>query len=1037
MTPERWQKVCDIFDAALEQPDPSLEEFLRDACGGDTELYSVLHDMLEQHRRKGFLDDKPLGPADPAPVTPPVFRDGQTVAGRYRIVRFVNRGGMGEVYEAQDLGLELGETVALKTLLPDIAGDASMIARFKQEIALSRKVAHVNVCKVYDLNEHECEDKRRIIFLTMEFLGGETLAAKLHRDGAMSTAAALPILEQMGAALDASHQAGVIHRDLKPSNVMLAPSEHAVRAVVTDFGLARSFIGGGGTTSTMSTKVIGTLDYMAPELLTGSTATFGSDVYALGMVAYLMVTGALPFGAGTPLAGAILRAKQPVPSPRVLAPGLDEKWERAILRALDRNPANRFTKARHFLEALRGETVSMTVKLPVMTRRRAVAAGLAAALAVAAGVGWREWVAASHRLSPEAQSLYQKGVDDIAAGAYFAATKALGETAKLAPLAAQVRARLAEAWVELEMPEKANKEMLLAMHQDNSDLSKLDRLEIEATYLTVTRDFAAATKKREQIISATTGGETAGLHVDLGRAYEKSGQPDKALAAYRLAANGPVHNPAAWLRIGILAGRSWKNVQSLSQSEEAFRQAEEIYQQTSNLEGLTEVAFQRGIAANRRGQLDQGAAYLRKAMETARLAGNIQKEVSAKLQLATNAYQSGNATFAEQYAKEALDTARANQIESLAISGLVTLGNSYRVKGESEGSEKYLLEALTLARGSGSNRLVALSLFSLAALHNDTRHAEQSAREASEALAFFQPNHWVLETFQCLTLLGRANRDKGDYKGALDSFHSLLEAAEKAQDKSQMAGAHESLGQVLYKQELYPDALNHYRKSLELSVEPGLIGYAALHCANALWQLGRYDDARAMFDKAEGLAQRFAALQLAVSTGRAAMALSERRYDVAAGALGRILASDKSHDSSTIAALKASLGLALIGTGNGSGGLRNCEEGVAAAMKSDDVADLFDARATLLEALLETGSRVRALSLFHEMEPSLLAHPAWHWRLLALVSGVDHESNGRARDALSELATLWGDEAFQNYLSRPDVRPLARPLLPVFSAKRQ
>src|SRR5258708_28455117 len=171
---------------------------------------------------------------------PPVFEAGQIVSERYRILRFINRGGMGEVYAADDL--ELHERVALKTLLPEIAGDARCISNFKREIQLSRKVTHPNVCKVFDLVLHTGNDpgSRIVYFLTMELLSGETLEARLRRDGPMSLEEALPILVQVATALDAAHQAGIIHRDLKPSNIMLLGGSERRQAVVTDFGLALS-----------------------------------------------------------------------------------------------------------------------------------------------------------------------------------------------------------------------------------------------------------------------------------------------------------------------------------------------------------------------------------------------------------------------------------------------------------------------------------------------------------------------------------------------------------------------------------------------------------------------------------------------------------------------------------------------------------------------------------------------------------------------------------------------------------------------------
>jgi glutaminyl-peptide cyclotransferase len=219
MTPERWQRVQELFDSALERG-TDADEFLRAECGEDAELLSEVRGMLAAH-----ISGK---------STDPVFADGQIVAGRYRVVRYLSRGGMGEVYEAEHL--ELKEHVALKTLLPAIASDARMIARFKQEIQVSRKITHANVCRVFDLERHPPDGPaaEATYFFTMAFLEGETLSARLQREGRMRPAEALPLLRQMAEALDAAHQAGVIHRDFKPSNVMLVPSSGGTRAVVTE-----------------------------------------------------------------------------------------------------------------------------------------------------------------------------------------------------------------------------------------------------------------------------------------------------------------------------------------------------------------------------------------------------------------------------------------------------------------------------------------------------------------------------------------------------------------------------------------------------------------------------------------------------------------------------------------------------------------------------------------------------------------------------------------------------------------------------------
>ena len=957
-----------------------------------------------------------------------VFQEGQTVAGRYQILRYINCGGMGEVYEARDLDLELTDPVALKTLLPAIADDESMITRFKREIALCRQIAHPNVCKVYDLARHEGEGGRSVLFLTMEFLDGETLEAKLQRRGAMTEVEALPLLQQMSAALDASHEAGVIHRDFKPSNVMLVPSGDGQRIAVTDFGLARRFVAPEGTTATISKVVVGTLDYMAPELLTGSIGTFASDIYALGMVAYKMMTGSLPFAADTPMARAIMRTNRAVPSPRTLAPGLDANWERAIVCALDINPVKRFAHAGRFLEALRGDPVELTLKLPPMTRRKVAITAATVLALVGAAIGWREWVMASRRLPPEAQALYQKGVADNAAGAWFAATQALGDAAKLAPHGPLLRARLAEAWVGLEMPERGAEEMLLVRRQDSSGLSRADRLQIEAIDLSITREFASAAAKYEEM--ARAGIDVA---VDLGRAYENADRPDDAIRSYRQAAERSEHNPAAWLRLGVLYARQ----SNTAKSNEAFAQADHLYQLTSNLEGLTEVSLQQGIAANSRGQLDEAAVFLRKALDTARLAGNLQEEINSTLRLSSNAYLSGASTEAEQYANQALNIARSHHLDAMAIRGLVNLGNAFRRKQDFAHSEGYYREALDLARQTRSTHLTALSLSSLAALHDQTGQPEEAVREAQQALIFYQANRYAKESLQCLTVIARARRDSGDYDSALVSFQSLLQMAERVQDHAQLSLAHEGVGSMLFMLDRFPEALEQYQKSLELAPDIEHIGYASLECGNTLWRLGRYIEAAAMFARADASAQKFPPLRMQVIYGRAGMALSQSRFQEAADLARGALAAGMARMPDLQTDFEEVLGLALLRSGNKSEGAKKCEAARTAVEAHPDIGDTLQAGVAVLEARIVKSERKSALQVLEEMEAHLAAHPELQWRALALASRADTHYTGPAREALLKLSHLWGDSAYTTYLTRPDVGNLSRPLVPLVHASQE
>src|SRR5260221_167984 len=284
----------------------------------------------------------PLAGREPAPVAadlapgPPAFAAGELAAGRWRIVRLLGAGGMGEVYEAEDT--QLHGRGGLKALPSRLSGDAEAISRLRREVQLARKVTHPNVCRIFDLGLHE-QAGRATAFLTMELLAGETLAARLGRAGPLPTAQALPLLTQMASALDAAHAADVLHRDLKSGNVLLAPGE---RAMLMDFGIARRRGSDSGT-------IYGSPDYMAPEQLAGFEVTAAADIYALGVVAYEMVTGKLPFPRDATPAQ---RLVDPPTPPGTMAPGLDPRWQAAILRCLERKPLARFRSGAELIRAL-------------------------------------------------------------------------------------------------------------------------------------------------------------------------------------------------------------------------------------------------------------------------------------------------------------------------------------------------------------------------------------------------------------------------------------------------------------------------------------------------------------------------------------------------------------------------------------------------------------------------------------------------------------------------------------------------------------
>jgi tetratricopeptide (TPR) repeat protein/tRNA A-37 threonylcarbamoyl transferase component Bud32 len=332
------------------------------------------------------LAGEPTPPGKPSASTSG-FSKTQILAGRFRILRFVARGGMGEVYEAEDL--ELNERVALKTVRFEMAEDERAVERFKREIQLARKVTHASVCRTFDVFRHADGNGenagRDTLVVSMEFLRGTTLARQITLDGRLKPAFALPIVEQMAAGLEAAHAAGVIHRDFKCANVILVPSPASpggFRAVITDFGLAHA-VTGNMASLTGSLDVVGTPAYMAPEQLEGKEITPATDTYALGVVMYEMLTGQVPFQGSTVISTALKRLTEPAPSPRTIVEDIDPRWEAVILRCLERDPAKRFATTLDVAEALRGREVSQPIVVPDAVRpKKYLAAGIIAALAV-------------------------------------------------------------------------------------------------------------------------------------------------------------------------------------------------------------------------------------------------------------------------------------------------------------------------------------------------------------------------------------------------------------------------------------------------------------------------------------------------------------------------------------------------------------------------------------------------------------------------------------------------------------------------------
>jgi eukaryotic-like serine/threonine-protein kinase len=275
---------------------------------------------------------------------------------RYRVIEKVGSGGMAEVYKAVDE--VLGRTVAVKVLHPRYAADPSFVARFRQEAQAAANLSHPGIVNIYDWGRDD-----ETYYIVMEYVHGTDLKVLVGQQGALDPMKAAQYASQVCAALAVAHGYDIIHRDIKPHNIVLAP-DGTVK--VMDFGIARA----GNTTMTQTGSVLGTAHYVSPEQAQGRPLGPGSDLYSLGIVLYELTTGQLPFDADTPVAVALKQVnEEPVP-PRQINPDIPPALEAVIMRALQKDPATRYSSAEEMRTDLKRVLAGGSVDAPA-----AVAAG--------------------------------------------------------------------------------------------------------------------------------------------------------------------------------------------------------------------------------------------------------------------------------------------------------------------------------------------------------------------------------------------------------------------------------------------------------------------------------------------------------------------------------------------------------------------------------------------------------------------------------------------------------------------------------------
>ena len=274
---------------------------------------------------------------------------GQVLDARYSVLRKLGEGGMSYVYLAKEVST--GDTVAIKVLSPKLASDRSSVERLRREAGLAMRLDHPNVCRILRLGESE----DGLIYLVMPYLEGELLSDREVEGGPMEVATGIALLRQVCAGLQHAHELQIVHRDLKPENIMLVRDAGGDRAVVMDFGLAKERRADAAIQKLTATGIIlGTPEFMSPEQIRGKPLDARSDIYAVGIVAFEMFTGKLPFQGRNAQEMMIARLRGQPTSLRELRPELPVELEKALMKAMASNPDDRHATAMEFAESLTG-----------------------------------------------------------------------------------------------------------------------------------------------------------------------------------------------------------------------------------------------------------------------------------------------------------------------------------------------------------------------------------------------------------------------------------------------------------------------------------------------------------------------------------------------------------------------------------------------------------------------------------------------------------------------------------------------------------
>lgn len=984
---------------------------------------------------------------------------GETIS-QYRIIEWLGEGAMGVVYLAEHT--TLGRRVAIKFLSRTTK---EYRARFLREARAVSALTHPNIATVFDYGETAAGQP----YIVMELIEGQTLSEKL-REGSLPLPEAVRIVSQIAEALGEAHRKGVVHRDVKPSNVVITARG---QAKVLDFGLVKQISDEQSldwdpnqktlpSTRTRSDVIVGTPLYLSPEQATGKTLDGRSDLFALGVVLYECITGQSAFAGGSviEIGAQVIHVTPVVPSK--LNDRIPRELDRITMKAIEKKVEARYQsadelvadlhrllptlsddghrKGRSTESLLKPDTHSASAFTTMIEPFRRpgpnlgifILAIIAVALASWGIVHW--WTPGPYKPNDIAKYWHDQGTDALRNGAFLQASKAFEQSIAADYKFPLAHARLAEAWFELDYADRAKDELLKvqSLVPNRSQLAKTDALYLDAILATVNRDFPTAIKAYSEL--ARLSPKDPHVYADLGRAYEKNEELNKAIESYKRAADLDPQYGISFLRVGSLYARQLDQASATA----AFDKADTIYQALGNYEGQAEVAFQRGVLCDQMTKLDDARQYLGRALTLAKDTKNEYLQVKTLQQLGDVEVDAHNLPEARKYMLDAIALAQTKGIDNLMKRGLVDLGNTFLAEAKYAEAEKYVQQSLDLSVAQKDIRNAARARLALASLAERQSNPDQVIGYLEQALPFYKQGGYRKELLQALALFGRAKSQKGEYEAARSAFDQELELSQQHDDHAQAGLAHEDLGLLLIKQGRYPDAVKHFEECYAIANSLGLkknIASCRIHRANALWRLGRYSEASSALSEASSFAEEAGAPSNVAAIyflAEARMALSQGKYPEAAAKSQQALVISGTLLKRTAIAANFTDGLALVLSGS-SGGRVKCDQAVQSARDLGDPWILSEALLMLAEAQLQSGDAAGALKASLEAQglSARISSPdteltAWLLAARASRSAGDlpsaHNYATQAEKLLGSFQQLWGNDNYNSYLNRPDIQ---------------